>query len=53
MDYTQMAKEISKLTNEQLSALAMKCIELGIAVPLEHALHEAQLDDIAQYEGTK
>lgn len=38
-----LAKEISKLTNEQLSALAMKCIELGIAVPLEHALHEAQL----------
>jgi hypothetical protein len=43
MNYNNLVKQLSNMNDEQLSIFANECIKQKVAVPLEHALHEAQL----------
>jgi len=43
MSYINLVKELSNMNDEQLNMFANECIKQKVAVPLEHALHEAQL----------
>lgn len=44
MSVEQIVEEIARLGNNGLQELAQSAMQRGVAIPLEFALHTAQLD---------